>query len=115
MGAYGLPPGVTLGMVAAVLIPTAIVTVLLRALPFSLLKVLRGSPLIEFLGMLMPVGVMTVLVVYTFTSYAGDPTRLAVATGCLVFTLVLQRWRRRADISILGGTALYMLVVNILL
>lgn len=60
---YGLPDGVTLGMVAAVLIPAGVVTLLLRALPFSLLRGLKGSPFIEFLALLMPVGVMTVLVV----------------------------------------------------
>lgn len=115
MGNYGLPPGVSLGMVAAVLIPAAIVTVLLRALPFSLLRVLRNSPFIEFLGVFMPVGVMTVLVVYTLVGYSGEPARLGAAVGCLAFTLLLQRWKRRADLSILGGTAVYMLIVNILL
>lgn len=63
LGAMGLPEGVTLGMVVAVLVPAAVVTFLLRALPFSLLKALQASPLIEFLGLLMPVGVMTVLVI----------------------------------------------------
>lgn len=68
---YGLPDGVTLGMVAAVLIPAGVVTLLLRALPFSLLRGLKGSPFIEFLALLMPVGVMTVLVVYTLSGFAG--------------------------------------------
>ena len=56
MSNYGLPDGVSLGMVAAVLIPVGIVTVLLRALPFSMLRVLKGSPFIDFLAVLMPVG-----------------------------------------------------------
>ena len=68
MGAMGLPEGVSVGMVAAVLVPAALVTFLLRALPFSLLKVLQRSPLIEFLGLLMPVGVMTVCLLYTSPS-----------------------------------------------
>lgn len=114
-GAYGLPASVTLGMVLAVLVPACIVTVLLRALPFSLLRVLKGSPFIEFLGMLMPVGVMTVLVIYTLVSYAADPARLAAALVSLAFTLLLQWWRKRADVSILGGTAFYVLLVNAVL
>ena len=73
MSIYGLPDGVSLGMVAAVLIPVGIVTVLLRALPFSMLRVLKGSPFIDFLAVLMPVGVMTVLVAYTLVGYAGSP------------------------------------------
>lgn len=79
MSNYGLPDGVTPGMVAAVLIPVGIVTVLLRALPFSLLRVLKDSPFIGFLAVLMPVGVMTVLVLSTPSSATASPPR----TSCL--------------------------------
>lgn len=94
MGAVGLPEGVSVGMVAAVLVPAAVVTFLLRALPFSLLKLLQNSPLIEFLGLLMPVGVMTVLVIYTLVGKAGQPGQLAAALGALICTLALQGWKR---------------------
>ena len=83
MANYGLPDGVSLPMVAAVLIPVGIVTVLLRALPFSMLRVLKGSPFIEFLAVLMPVGVMTVLVAYTLVGHAGSPAHLASALTAL--------------------------------
>lgn len=112
-GAFGLPDGVSLTMVAAVLLPAAAVTFLLRALPFSLLKVLKGSPFIEFLAILMPVGVMTVLVVYSLYGYTGP--RFWAALVALAATLLLQWWRKRADLSILGGTVLYMLIVNLAL
>lgn len=113
LGAMGLPEGVTLGMVVAVLVPAAVVTFLLRALPFSLLKLLQASPLIEFLGLLMPVGVMTVLVIYTLVGKAGQPREFLAALAALLFTLVLQGWKRRADVSIVAGTAVYMLLVNL--
>ena len=113
LGAMGLPEGVTLGMVVAVLVPAAVVTFLLRALPFSLLKLLQASPLIEFLGLLMPVGVMTVLVIYTLVGKAGQPREFLAALAALLFTLVLQGWKRRADVSIVAGTAMYMLIVNL--
>lgn len=109
---YGLPEGVSLGMVAAVLIPVGIVTVLLRALPFSMLRVLKGSPFIDFLAVLMPVGVMTVLVADTLVGYAGSPAHLASALIALVATLLLHWCKRRADVSIFLGIALYMLLVN---
>lgn len=105
MSNYGLPDGVFLGMVAAVLIPVGIVTVLLR--------VLKGSPFIDFLAVLMPVGVMTVLVAYTLVGYAGSPAHLASALIALAATLALHWWKRRADLSIFAGTALYMLLVNV--
>lgn len=102
-------------MVLAVLVPCGIVTFLLRALPFSFLKVLKGSPFIDFLAVLMPVGVMTVLVVYSMAGYGGDTMRLAAALFSLLVTLLLHWWRRRADLSILAGTALYMALVNVFL
>lgn len=107
---HGLPDGVTLGMVAAVLVPVCVVTLLLRALPFAFLRALKGSPLIEFLGATMPVGVMTVLVVYTL----ADTSHLVPAFLAGAVTLALHAWRRSAALSILSGTALYMVLVNLL-
>lgn len=107
---HGLPDGVTLGIVAAVLVPVCVVTLLLRALPFAFLRALKGSPLIEFLGATMPVGVMTVLVVYTL----ADSSALLPAFLAGAVTLALHAWRRSAALSILSGTALYMVLVNLL-
>lgn len=115
MSNYGLPDGVSLGMVAAVLAPVGIVTVLLRALPFSLRRVLKSSPFVDFLSVMMPAGVMTVLVVYTLLGYAASPTNLVAALLSLGATLVLHWWKRRADLSIFVGTALYMVLVNVVL
>ena len=113
MNSYGLPDGVTLGMVVAVLIPAGIVTVLLRALPFSLMRFLKGSPFIDFLAVLMPVGVMTVLVVYTVVGYSSEPGRFWASLAALGLTLLVHAWKRRADLSIFLGTATYMLLVNL--
>lgn len=111
----GLPDGVTLGMVLGVLIPAGLVTFALRALPFVFLKTLKSSPLVSFLAVLMPVGVMTVLVVYSMLGYSASLMRLGAAALSLVVTLLLHWWRRRADLSILTGTLLYMLLVNVVL
>lgn len=72
MSNYGLPDGISLAMVAAVLVPVGIVTVMLRALPFSLRRVLKSSPFIDFLSVMMPAGMMTVLVAYTILGYAAS-------------------------------------------
>lgn len=110
----GLPTGVSLGMVAAVLIPVAIVTVLLRALPFSFLRLLEGSPVIQFLGATMPVGVMTVLVIYTLSGTRDAPGGIWAALLAAGITLALHAWKRRAGLSILVGTATYMVLVNLI-
>lgn len=84
MSNYGLPDGVSLAMVAAVLVPVGLVTVMLRALPFSLRRVLKSSPFIDFLSVMMPAGVMTVLVAYTILGYAASPKNLTLRWA--------QRW-----------------------
>lgn len=54
-------------------------------------------------------------IVYTLSGFAGNPARLWAALAALAVTLVLHWWKRRADLSILGGTALYMALVNLVL
>jgi len=109
----GLPEGVTPAHVAGVLLPIAVVTLLLRALPFSFLRLLKGSPLIEFLGAYMPIGVMTVLVVYTLAGARDVPGGVGAALLAGVVTIAVHAWRRSAALSILTGTALYMALVNL--
>lgn len=108
----GLPTGVDLPMVWAVILPIAVVTVLLRALPFAFRGWLAGSPLLDFLRLYMPVGVMVVLVLYTFTS-SDQPVWTGVLVGFV--TLVLHAWRRSPALSILVGTGLYVALVNLVL
>src|SRR5690625_8022156 len=93
-GGRKMPNGVDLGMILAVIIPLFIVTVALRALPFSLLRYLKNSEFMAVLGGTMPVGVMTVLVVYTEygqreCSGGFVAVVIAVSAAC-----VFHWWRR---------------------
>lgn len=108
----GLPSGITPGMVWAVLIPVAIVTFALRAIPFAFKRLLRDSPLLDFLGVAMPVGVMTVLVVYSISGASEAPGGVLAALIAAALTLGLHAWRRSMALSILAGTACYMVLVN---
>lgn len=110
-----MPDGVTLGSIFAVLIPVGIVTVLLRWLPFGFVKVLKGSQFISMLGFTMPVGVMTVLVVYTLFGQIQDTGSLIPPLVGAAVTAVLHLWRRNSGLSIFGGTAVYMVLVNLVL
>ncbi|WJY69135.1 branched-chain amino acid transporter permease [Corynebacterium auris] len=109
----GLPDGVSLAAVAAVLIPVGLVTLALRALPFPFLRLFKGSPLTEFLGAYMPVGVMTVLVVYTLLDAQVLPGGIAAALIAVAFTLAVHAWRRSAALSVFTGTLFYMALVNL--
>lgn len=114
-GNYGLPDGVDLTHTILVLIAIFAVTVLLRWLPFLFIHKLKDSQFVGVLGQYMPIGVTTVLVCYTLIE-AGTTS----ATGwwpallCVALTIGLHLWRRNATLSILGGTAIYVLLVNLL-
>ncbi len=110
-----MPAGVTLASIVAVLIPVGIVTVVLRWLPFAFVKALKGSQFISMLGFTMPVGVMTVLVVYTLFGQARDTGSIVAPLVAAAVTAALHLWRRNSGLSIFGGTAFYMVLVNLVL
>lgn len=87
-----------------------LVTMALRAAPFVALTRLRDSQVVRYLGGTMPAGVMVVLVVYTLrdtTTAVGSWLPAAVA---LALTLGVHLAWRRAAISIVVGTAAFMLL-----
>lgn len=108
----GLPAGVGLGTVLAVLVPVAVVTVLLRAIPFRARRALGDSDLVKLLGVTMPVGVMTVLVVYTLAGSGEVPGGLVAGLLGVGVTLVAHLLFPRPAVSILTGTLAYMALVN---
>ncbi len=98
---------------AAVLVAVmAAVTILLRFLPFLVFRK-RIPPCIVYLGEVLPAAIIGMLVVYclkdTVVTAApfGTPELLA---GLSV--VGLQAWKRISLLSILGGTILYMVLVQ---
>lgn len=93
----------------------AAVTALLRFLPFLVFQDQDKRPaLITYLGTVLPYAVMGMLVVYCLKSVAilapphGLPELLAIL--CVV---LLHLWRRSTLLSIFGGTAIYMALVQL--
>lgn len=90
----------------------AFVTILLRALPFL---VFRGQTpkYIAYLGEVLPAAIIGMLVVYCLKDVriASAPFGIPglVAAVCVVG---LQIWKRNSLISILGGTFVYMLMIQ---
>ncbi|MFD5868947.1 branched-chain amino acid transporter permease [Corynebacterium sp. NPDC060344] len=121
------------GYVLVSLLVMGAVTVALRWAPFAFIRVLRGSELVRFLGVTMPVGVMVALVAYTLVdrmglvgggdggghggaaveAAAGDPGGWWAAPLALAVTVGLHLWRRNSALSILAGTAVYVVLVNV--
>ena len=91
----------------------AAVTVLLRALPFLIFRK-KVPAYVTYLGKVLPPAIIGMLVIYCLKDTAvtappfGAPELIA---GALV--VLLQAWKRNALLSILGGTAAYMLLVQL--
>ena len=99
----------------ALVLVVALCTFAIRALPFVLFGGSRELPApIVYLGKVLPPAVMATLVVYcvrstTFASVSGfAPQFIALAA-----VAVLHVWKRNVLLSMFGGTAVYMLLVQI--
>ena len=93
----------------------ALVTALLRFLPFLVFGNGRKTPkIIEKLSSLLPCALMGMLVVYclrgvSFAALGGFiPALIASLT-----VVLLHIWRRNTLLSIIAGTAVYMLLVQL--
>jgi branched-subunit amino acid transport protein AzlD len=104
----------TLYLITAVAVSAA-VTWGLRALPFTALARLRTSAAVGHLSARMPLGVMVILLAYTLRSLPlTSPVQALPDILALIATVGLHLWRRNAVLSILGGTALHVVLATAL-
>ena len=94
----------------------AAVTALTRAVSFLLFPAGREAPrFITWLSRLLPRAVMAMLMIYclkdvSFSAASGFlPPLLAVAA-----TATVHLWKRQMMLSIVGGTAVYMLLIRLI-
>lgn len=102
-------------VISAVTVAAA-VTCGLRMLPFAVLAPLRSSAVVRYLSDRMPAGIMVILLAYTLRGVtpAAPAAALGVAAA-LAVTVGLHLWRRNAVLSILGGTAVHVLLASFVL
>lgn len=93
----------------------ALVTFLTRALPFLLFD-RGGEPpkVILYLGKYLPPAVIAMLIVYCYRNVGFD----AIANWMPAFlaggaVVALHLWKRNDMLSIVGGTILYMVLVQV--
>ncbi|MBQ7775540.1 MAG: AzlD domain-containing protein [Lachnospiraceae bacterium] len=93
----------------------AVVTALLRFLPFLIWNGKRRTPeIVLYLGKVLPYAIMGMLVVYCLkgvsiiTAPYGLPELIAVAV-----VAVLHVWKRNTLLSIVVGTGIYMFLVQV--
>lgn len=97
-----------------ILLAVAAGTQITRWLPFVLFPEHREPPkVVAYLGRVLPPAMMGLLVVYClrgvdlFSGSHGLPEAIAVAV-----IVALHLWKRNVLLSIAGGTAVYMLLVQ---
>lgn len=96
------------------LLAIAVVTFVLRALPFMLFRGNKPVPhFISYLGKVLPFAVIGMLVVYCLKDVSfvsgtyGLPELIAI-----VVIVILHKWKHNLLLSVGGGTVLYMLLVQ---
>ena len=101
---------------AALVAAMSVVTILLRALPFLIFR--RGKripPYVAYLGQVLPQAIIGMLVIYCLKdmTFARAPYGLPelIAAGSVV---ALQAWQKNSLISILSGTAIYMILIRLI-
>ena len=91
----------------------AAVSALLRFLPFVVFRK-RTPPYVAYLGRVLPPAIIGMLVVYCLkdVTLTAAPYGLPELIACLTVAAV-QLWRRNSLWSILAGTAVYLVLVNV--
>lgn len=91
-----------------------IVTFALRAIPFVVLGGREVPKAITYLGKVLPMSVMTILVVYCVKGVRFDsPANFVPTLVGLVVTALLHLWKKNTFLSIVAGTVVYMLMVQV--
>lgn len=91
-----------------------LMTCLTRGLPYLMFGGKSELPkIVTFLGTVLPSAIMIILVVYCLRSIdlASFPYGLAELISVLL-VIVLQTWRKNTLLSILVGTACYMVLIR---
>ncbi|MDY3928576.1 MAG: branched-chain amino acid transporter permease, partial [Clostridia bacterium] len=97
-----------------IIIVIALGTMITRFTPFILFPDGKEYPkIIDYLGEMLPPAMMGLLVVYCFknVSFLSDNHGLPEITASVI-TVLLHLWKKNVLLSICGGTAAYMLLVQ---
>lgn len=88
-------------------------TILERGLPFLIFRKGEIPSLIRYLGKVLPLAIMATLVVYCLRGTTFDVvTNFIPQIVAVVVTVILHLWKRNTLISVFGGTAVYMCLLQ---
>ena len=97
----------------SIILAIAAATFLTRALPFIVFSEKRPVPdAVRYLGRVLPPAMAGLLIVYCLKDVSFLPSNFAWRElSSLVAIAGLHAWKRNAVLSVMGGTAAYMLLV----
>ena len=97
----------------ALILIMAALTAALRFLPFVMFS--KGTPkTIVYLGNLLPNAIMAMLVVYCLKNVSFTASSHGIPEALAVFLVaVLHKWKHNTLLSIVAGTACYMVLVQL--
>lgn len=88
-------------------------TMATRFLPFLVFPKGKTPPkFVQYLGKVLPCAAIGLLVVYCFKDVASSGTYGIPEILSVLLIIVLHKWKKNSLLSIGGGTALYMLLVQ---
>lgn len=88
-------------------------TMATRFLPFLVFPKGKTPPkFVQYLGKVLPCAAIGLLVVYCFKDIASSGTYGIPEILSVLLIIVLHKWKKNTLLSIGGGTALYMLLVQ---
>jgi branched-subunit amino acid transport protein AzlD len=98
-----------------VILISAAITFLLRALPFICFRGNKKMPeKLVYLGEILPSAIMAVLIVYCLKDIGGDWTGVGIPRLISVGIVALSyKWKHNTLLSILGGTVCYMILLYV--
>lgn len=106
------------GYILAIALTAAAVTILLRSIPFLLFR--EGKelpPVIRYISKMLSPAMIALLTIYCFGCHLREQPLAEHGFGLAEFTagavvVALQLWKRNPLLSILAGTAIYMIFVQ---
>lgn len=88
-------------------------TMATKFLPFLVFPKGKTPPkFVQYLGKVLPCAAIGLLVVYCFKDVASSGTYGIPEILSVLLIIVLHKWKKNTLLSIGGGTALYMLLVQ---
>ncbi len=97
------------------IIVMSLVTYLIRLAPFILFRKGKTTPRwVAYIGSVLPPAVMGMLIIYSLKSVDIDAlNQVLPVVVAITVTAVLHLWKRNNLISILSGTIVYMILIQI--